>query len=128
MFTFSSCLFLETVNSSPFLSPTNSPDLSGPSSQLSVPPAGRPPPNSNRIARCSWILTRLFPDVSQIFLHTLLETRDFDLLETLETLVNMAQQSNFLPYTRIIPSIRFYSGTLSKDTCPLPILDGKVIY
>ncbi|KAL9988370.1 hypothetical protein ACROYT_G002807 [Oculina patagonica] len=94
----------ETVNSSAFLSPMNSPDLPGPSSHVTV----RPPADSSRIARCLWILTRIFPEVSQIFLHTLLESRDFDLLATLETLVNMAQHGNFVSYPGIIPSIRFY--------------------
>jgi len=65
-------------------------------------------PDPSRIARCSWILSTLFPHVSQIFPHTLLETRDFDLLATLETLVNMAQQGNFVPYQGIFP---FYPGT-----------------
>ena len=41
------------------------------------------------MSRSSCILTRLFPEFTQMFLHTLLETRDFDLLSTLETLLDL---------------------------------------
>ena len=37
----------------------------------------------------AFILTRLFPEFNQMFLHTLLETRGFDLLSTLETLLDL---------------------------------------
>ncbi|KAJ7339434.1 Doublesex- and mab-3- transcription factor A2 [Desmophyllum pertusum] len=96
-------------NSSVFLSPMTSPELPGPSSNR-VFPRTRPPADSNRAARCSWILTRLFPDVSKIFLHTLLETRDFDLLSTLETLVDMAQHGHFVPYSGTPLPFTFYPG------------------
>ena len=46
-------------------------------------------PDPTWMSRSSCILTRLFPEFTQMFLHTLLETRDFDLLSTLETLLDL---------------------------------------
>ena len=46
-------------------------------------------PDPTWLSRSSCILTRLFPEFTQMFLHTLLETRDFDLLSTLETLLDL---------------------------------------
>ena len=82
----------------------SSPDLPGPSARAL--PRHRSPPDPNIIARSSWLLTRLFPDFSQIFLHTLLETRDFDLLLTL---VDLLQKWN-VPCRGVAPSISFYPG------------------
>ena len=108
-FLISICFLSDEPNSSVFLSPMTSPNLPGPSSNRIVPRT-RPPADSNRAARCSWILTRLFPDVSKIFLHTLLETREFDLLSTLETLVDMAQHGHFVPYSGTPLPFTFYPG------------------
>ena len=102
---------LDNPNSSAFPSLMSSPHFPGLSSQARVSPQCWPPADPCRIARCSWILSRLFPHVSQIFLHTLLKTREFDLLATLETLVNMAQQGNLVQYQGIFPS---YPGTFSE--------------
>lgn len=85
----------------------SSPDLPG---QSATHPPHRSLPDPNRIARSSWLLTRLFPDFSQIFLHTLLESRDFDLLSTLETLVDLLQNGTLAPFRGVDPSIRFYPG------------------
>lgn len=85
----------------------SSPDLPG---QSATHPPHRSLPDPNRIARSSWLLTRLFPDFSQIFLHTLLESRDFDLLSTLETLVDLLQNGTLAPFPGVVPSIRFYPG------------------
>ena len=49
-------------------------------------------PDPTWMSRSSCILTRLFPEFTQMFLHTLLETRDFDLLSTLETLLDLRYQ------------------------------------
>lgn len=73
--------------------PRNSLDLPGPSGVQTAPRVA----DSNRVTRCLWILGSLFPDVSKIFLTSLLEARDFDLLSTLEVLIGMARQGNIVP-------------------------------
>ena len=100
------CSVSEETSSSPFLSPINSPVLPGPSR---IRPSSRTLPDPTWVARCSWLLIRLFPDFSEIFLHTLLETRDFDLLSTLEILVDLLQKGSFV-HPRVAPPLSFYPG------------------
>ena len=72
------------------------------------------PPDPTRVARCSWLLKRLFPAFSQIFLHTLLEARDFDLLSTLETLFDLLQNRGFnVSYPGAIPTNSVYSSGIT---------------
>ncbi|XP_068734710.1 doublesex- and mab-3-related transcription factor dmd-5-like [Montipora capricornis] len=81
------------------------PVLPGPSENRSLPVS---PPDPIRVARSSLLLTKLFPDFSQIFLHTLLESRNFDLLSTLETLLDL----QYRPYPGVVP-VTLYSGVSS---------------
>ena len=84
------------------------------------------PPDPSRVARCSWLLKRLFPDFSQIFLHTLLEARDFDLLSTLETLVDLLQNRGFnVPYPGAIPTNSVYSSGMT--TRPALVNDIRML-
>ncbi|CAH3024585.1 unnamed protein product [Porites evermanni] len=91
------------------------------STALPGPSRKRPfdsPPDPTRVARCSWLLKRLFPDFSQIFLHTLLEARDFDLLSTLETLVDLLQNRGFnVPYPGAIPTNSVFSSGAPVTAC-----------
>ena len=80
------------------------PVLPGPSENRSLPVS---PPDPIRVARSSLLLTKLFPDFSQIFLHTLLESRNFDLLSTLETLLDL----QYRPYPGVVP-VTLYSGNI----------------
>ncbi|XP_058969228.2 uncharacterized protein [Pocillopora verrucosa] len=72
--------------------PKNSSDHPEPSGFKAAPRLA----DCNRVTRSLGILASLFPDVSEIFLSTLLEARDFDLLSTLETLIGMARQGNIV--------------------------------
>lgn len=98
-------------------------------SALPGPSRKRPfdsPPDPTMVARCSWLLKRLFPAFSQIFLHTLLEARDFDLLSTLETLVDLLQNRSFnVPYPGAIPTNSVYSSGMT--TRPALVNDIRML-
>ena len=55
------------------------------------------------MSRSSCILTGLFPEFSQKFLHTLLETRNFDLLSTLETLLELRYRPGVTRSVTVVP-------------------------
>ncbi|RMX46181.1 hypothetical protein pdam_00007823, partial [Pocillopora damicornis] len=84
--------------------PKNSSDHPEPSGFKAAPRLA----DCNRVTRSLGILASLFPDVSEIFLSTLLEARDFDLLSTLETLIGMARQGNIVLGS--FPSVIIHPG------------------
>ena len=70
-------------------------------------------PDPTWMSRSSCILTRLFPEFTQMFLHTLLETRDFDLLSTLETLLDHRYRPRAVT---ILPGKMFVTPLIIKIT------------
>lgn len=92
-------------------------------------------PNPTWMSRSSCILTRLFPEFTQIFLYTLLETRDFDLLSTLETLLDLRYRPGVTRSVTVLPGKMLVTGTSSvrsnypwHDMLPVQMRDHPEIY